>query len=439
MHALGDALFALRRLFAVWAFCVVAVLPLGAWAAAGAGPASEDSKPAPADVVAPAGSSPTGADALAPAPTAAPTARDATRYGLPGDQPQVSEKGIELPPVPHGFNTADGGWIHFAYPPSTRERVEPLIVAAESIRAELSVRLGQSVLRRVHVRIARTPGEMTTLAPEGAPYPKYASGVAYSEIGLVLLTLSPENSSALHDVVEIFRHELAHVALDDATLGSQRVPYWFNEGLAVHLSGESSLVRLKALSTATLAGRLIPLARIEHGFPPDAATAELAYAESADVVRFLLRQQDRERFPALIARVREGEPFSAAMRDAYGLDLNGLEYDWRDEVSKRYSYFPILFSGSLVWVGVLVLFVLGFRKRRKQSKETLERWAREEAFAELKRAGVSISPQSARVHIVLPGHQVTPAETPELAGMHPPPPDIDVPKVEHEGQWHTLH
>jgi hypothetical protein len=424
MHAPGVALSWVRRLVVAWAVLVLACIP-GAAGAAGA-----EAK-TPAGVVA-------AAEDPASRPAAeAPPQRDASRYTLPSDQPRVS--GLELPAVPRGFNTADRDWIHFSYPPSTRERVEPLIVAADSIRTELAARLGQPVLRNVHVRIARTPGEMTTLAPEGAPYPKYASGVAYSDIGLVLLTLAPENTSELHDVVEIFRHELAHIALDDAALGSHRVPYWFNEGLAVHLSGESSLVRLRALSTATLAGRLIPLARLEHGFPPDAATAELAYAESADVVRFLLRQQDRERFPALIARLREGQVFGAAMRDAYGLDLVSLEYEWREEVGKRYSFFPILFSGTLVWVGVLVLFFLGFRRRRKQSRETLERWAREEAFAELSRAR-AVAAQQPRVHIVLPGHQMNQESPQELPAMPPPPPlDIDVPKVEHDGQWHTLH
>jgi hypothetical protein len=424
MQVLGDALARTRRLLVAWLVLAFALLPSAALGAPGVTAKSEVVHEAVAEAPVPAAST--------------AVAHDAPRYTLPGDQPRAADRPLELPAVPNGFNTADRGWIHFSYPASTRERVEPLIVAADAIRAELSERLGQAVLKRVHVRVARTPGEMTTLAPEGAPYPKYASGVAYSDIGLVLLTLSPEGSSELHDVVEIFRHELAHVALDDATLGSQKVPYWFNEGLAVHLSGESSLLRLRTLSTATLAGRLMPLARLEHGFPPDAATAELAYAESADVVRFLLRQQDRERFPSLIARIREGQTFGAAMRDAYGLDLVSLEYEWREEVGKRYSFFPILFSGTLVWVGVLVLFFLGFRKRRKQSRETLERWAREEAFAELKRARANVLPQAARVHIVLPGHQVTPTDPPELPPMVPPS-DVDVPKVEHDGLWHTLH
>jgi hypothetical protein len=361
-------------------------------------------------------------------------------YELPSDQPRGGARPLELPAVPATFNVADHGWIHFAYPASTRARVQPLMRAADEIRAELGRRLGQSVLHDVHVRVARTPFEMTTLAPEGAPYPKYASGVAYSEIGLVLLTLDPAQAGQMYDVAEVFRHELAHLALGDAVLDSERVPHWFNEGLAVHLSGESSLLRLKTLTTATLAGRLIPLSHLERGFPADAMSAEVAYAEAADVVRFLLRQEDRERFPALIARLRNGEPFASALSDAYGVDLWTLEHEWHEDVAKRYSFLPVFFSGSLIWIGVLVLFALAWRRRRRQSKETLERWAREEAFAEIRRArnDTALAPVP-RVHIVLPNSEATPAPPPEVPLLPPAPVDVEVPKVEHEGNWHTLH
>jgi hypothetical protein len=354
-------------------------------------------------------------------------------FRTPADQPRAAGPAIRLPPIPPSFNTHDSGWIHFAYPPSTRERVEPLIRDADRIRAELAVRLGQQVLKKVHVRVARTPGEMSTLAPEGAPYPKYASGVAYSEIGLVLLTLTPVHPNAFDDVNEVFRHELAHVALGDAVGDSRRVPYWFNEGLAVHLSGESSLLRLRTLWSATLSGRLISLERLDANFPADAVAADLAYAESADVVRFLLRQQERERFPRLIERVHDGQSFAAALRDAYGLDFISLEYEWREEIARKYSFWPVLFSGTVVWLGVLGLFVVAWQKRRQKSKKTLERWAREEARAE--RGAVAAA--APRVHIVLPAQQA--AEAPELPAIAGAPMETEVPKVEHEGQWHTLH
>jgi len=361
-------------------------------------------------------------------------------YELPADQPRSSARALELPAAPPTFNVADRGWVHFAYPPSMRAKVQPLLRSSDEIRAELGRRLGQSVLGNVHVRVARTPFEMTTLAPEGAPYPKYASGVAYSELGLVLLTLDTGQANSLYDVGEVFRHELAHLALADAIGDAERVPHWFNEGLAVHLSGESTLVRLRTLTTSTLAGRLIPLSKLDRGFPADALQADIAYAEAADVVRFLLRQEDRERFPALIARLRDGEPFASALRDAYGVDLWTLEHEWREDVAKRYSFLPVFFSGSLVWIGVLVLFALAWRKRRRQSRETLERWAREEAFVEIGRARAAtarVTPVP-RVHIVLPGSEplVAPQEVPMLP---PSAVEVDVPKIEHDGHWHTLH
>lgn len=386
-----------------------------------------------------------GVSVAAAAPPLDPTGTPDVQYELPADQPRGTGRPIELPVAPPSFNTADGGeggWIHFAYPPGARERVEPLLRDADAIRVELSARLGQAVLHDVHVRVARTPGEMTALAPAGAPYPRYASGVAYSDIGLVLLTLTPPQPNALHDVGEVFRHELAHVALEEAIGESHRVPHWFNEGLAVHLSRESSLLRLKTLSTATLAGRLIPLARLDGSFPSDAVVAELAYAEAADVVRFLLRREDLERFPALISRVREGQPFAAALRDAYGMDLSTLEHEWREDVAKRYSFWPVFFSGSIVWAFVLVLFAFGWRRRQQRSRETLERWAREEGYAELRRARAMVMQTPARVHIVLPGHESAAPEAAEVPELPMPPPaatDIDVPRVQHDGRWHTLH
>lgn len=350
------------------------------------------------------------------------------------DAPTFSGR-LELPPPPSTFTTVDRGWLRISFPPGNRERVRDILREADAVKGELSLRLGERVLDHVYVRVARTPGEMTTLAPEGAPYPRYASGVAYPEIGLVLLTLTPESASALHDVGEIFRHELAHVALADAIGETHHAPRWFNEGLAVHLSRESPLLRIKTLSTATLAGRLIPLSRLDDSFPADAGAANLAYAEAADVVRYLLRQEDTERFPQLIQRLREGQPFGTALKDAYGIDASSLEYEWREDVARRYSFWPVFFSGSAIWIGVLVLFGVGWKRRRKRSRETLERWAREEAVAELRRAR-ALMPE-ARVHILLPGTRE--AEASELPPLNAPPPEAEVPKVEHDGQWHTLH
>jgi hypothetical protein len=359
-------------------------------------------------------------------PAAEATARDAQ----PADAPRLGDDQTKLPPVAVGFSTYDGGWIRITYHPSSRERIEPLLAAADEAKRDLEDWIGRPVLNKVRVDVARTPGEMATLAPHGAPYPDYASGVAYPEIGLVLLTLTPRFPAENLDLTQVFRHELAHVALS-AAVGSHPIPRWFNEGFAVMASGETSFERMWTLSTATISDRLLPLSQVERSFPSDENKASIAYAEAADVVRFLIRREDRHRFRALVSELGDGRTLDRAAREAYGVDLVTLEHEWREAVAKRYTFWPILCSGTVVWAGVMGLFVWGWRKRRARSKATLARWARDEAREDRLRR----LEENARIHIVL---QRAPNEitTPLPSGA---PTEIDVPRVQHDGTWHTLH
>lgn len=363
-------------------------------------------------------------------------------------------RNVQIPPPPDGFNIYDGGWLSMAFPPAKRHRVQPLISEADAFRDRLRDLFDYPVLERVVVRVGRTPGEMAGLAPAEAPFPKYAEGVAYPRLGLVLLTIDPKHPNSVHDLGEVFRHELAHIALHEALEG-HHVPLWLNEGFAIHLSGESSLVRMQTLWTAALAETLLPLAHLDKRFPDDLVKTPIAYAQSADVVRHLLRTRYSQRFVTMLRRVRGGQPFEKAMSDAYGFATYGLgadtlEDEWRRDVAKRYSFWPVLFSGSMVWIGAIGLFAVGYYRRRKQQRLTLERWAIEEATEQLPKASTV---PTARMHIVLAPKGAA-AAPPMLAQASAPDSDsgeeltpefkrpgrdMDVPKVEHEGSWYTLH
>lgn len=351
----------------------------------------------------------------------------------PGDAPRAGVP-LTIPAVPAGFNTFDDGWIRFAYPPEDLHRVERLISASAEVRAELQERLGAPVLARVVVYVARTPKEMATFAPAGAPFPSYAAGVAYSEIGYVLLSQAPVAPGAPHDVLEVFRHELAHVALHDAA-GGRHVPRWFNEGFAVQASGESRLVRLQTLASSTVRGSLLGLADLDQTFPADADRASTAYAQAADVVRFLVRKEDSGRFVSLVHRVKRGDAFDSALSDAYGVSTYQLEQEWRRDVARRYSFWPVLFGGSFFWVGAIGLMVWGYGKRRARATATLARWEREEAADDARRRLLASAAAAPRVHIVLAREPVA-AAAPTIDPVLIEP---EVPRVEHDGTWHTLH
>jgi peptidase MA superfamily protein len=331
----------------------------------------------------------------------------------PRDMPLVVRpSALHVPPVPATYQEKDLGWLKLAYVPGAYERVEVLIAEAEAVKARLADELGQPVLERLEVRVARNAEEMATLAPSDAPPPAYGSGVAYGPLHLVVLSLTAPVSYEATDLGEVFRHELAHVALEDAVLG-HHVPRWFHEGLAIYESGEHRTDRLHTLADATLSRTVIPLANLDRGFPVEGYEVSIAYAESADFVRFLLRDGDRARFSNLIDRARKGEAFDRALADAYGTDLRKLEYQWREDIAKRYSFWPVLTGGTLLWVAVIVLVALAWARKKRKEKATLARWEREEA-REIEVAALdapSVRPEAMR----------------------------SLPKVEHDGTWHTLH
>jgi hypothetical protein len=332
---------------------------------------------------------------------------------------QSGMAGVRLPPAPDGFEHLSGGFIVLEAPSSVHDRVAPLLRESEEFRARLSEDLGQPVLDHVVVRVARSPDEMVELAPEGQGVPPYAAGVAYLPARVIVLTLREPLTWEAPDLSTLLRHELTHVALADA-VSDHPVPRWFNEGFAIRESGEVSWARTRTLWEASLNRTLVPLEGLDDGFPSGRYEVNVAYAESADVVNFLMRDTDRARFGSLVERVRSGSDFVRSLEDAYGTDVRKLEYEWRESLGHRFGLFPILTGGGLLWTLIIALAGAAWFKRRLRANAKLAQWAREEA--EMDRVGPTpVAPANPS------GDDDLPARVPSL------------PVVEHEGRWYTVH
>lgn len=361
--------------------------------------------------------------AAEPAPASAP---DVERIGTAQTAPIDAPKSFEVRSL---------GWLKIGYDQRDSARVDALVSDAAVAREWLRAKLKAPVLEQVTVLVARTPRQMATLVPEGARAPDWASGLAFPSQRLILLTVDPPGPPQNHDLRETLRHELAHIALHDAA-GGNHVPRWFDEGFAVMASGEGSWKRFETLGVAAAGRRLMPLAQLEHGFPNRADPASVAYAQSADMVRHMVRVSDVERFGRLMESVRKGQTFEQGFEDAYGTTLAMFEVEWRDDVARRFTLWPVLLSGSFIWVGAIGMVVWAWARKRKQANATIARWEREEA-TELERTLLRERLERARevaprLHIVFarPNEEV---QEP-IAVVDP-----EVPKVEHEGNWHTLH
>jgi hypothetical protein len=337
----------------------------------------------------------------------------------------VQPAAAKLPAPPADFQRIDDGWLVLEFPSSVRERVEAIARDAQDFRAHLAADLGQPVLDHVIVRVARNPAQMAELAPEGALPFSYAVGMAYPSLHVILLSLLAPDTWETPDLAETLRHELTHMALDDAVAG-HHIPRWFDEGLAIHESGEFWGKRFRVLWDATVGHRLLPLAALDRGFPGEGSEVSIAYAESADVVRFLMRDDDRARFGSLVERVRRGTPFERALEDAYDTDLRKLEFEWREEASHRFGLVPMLTGGGALWTLIAGLTVAAWAKRRRRAKAKLDEWAREEAEMDAAR--------EAAERVPMPSELVADSDVDMPPYIRPA-----VPIVEHEGRWYTLH
>jgi hypothetical protein len=342
-------------------------------------------------------------------------------------------------PILPGYTVQRIGAVRWTYPTSAEPEVQALAHEVDATWSALAERFGVRVSPELDLRVALNPEEMQALAPPGRTLPKYATGVAFPSEGLVLLSFSAPYTFERPNMEQLLVHELSHVALYRAVGGGENaerlVPRWLTEGVAVHEAGENTIARIRTLWEGALAGKLVPLTQLDSRFGAHHGAVDLAYAQSADLVAFMIDgDSDALRFRSLIAHVRAGVPFELAFEKAYGFTLAQLEKSWRERTARRFGRWPSLLVGlSALWGLAAVLLLVGYVRVRRRHRQTLERWAVEE----------SDKPP-----------QLVPIPPPPVVTSPPPPRspddvldawqekqrlDGELPTVTHEGRSYTLH
>lgn len=331
----------------------------------------------------------------------------------------------ELPP---GYAMEREGEVRWTYPLSATDEVNALRAYQRVAWRRVISELGVAVSDELDIRVAVNPEQMALLAPPKSALPGYADGIAFPKLGLVLLTLTAPETFFRPDMNRVLTHELSHVALERAVRGAA-VPRWFSEGVAVHQAGESSLTRIETLWNATFRGKLLSLAELSQAFPNNHGEIDLAYAQSADFVGFMLDGRDeRGHFQALLRELAQGRPFIDSVQSAYHVPLSYLEREWRASLQRKFGRWPALFMGlTFVWVIGAVLLAAAFVRARLRHRATLRRWAIEEAPI---LSAPPPPPQPAGA---------TQSSVDEFFDNRRAQNDSGVPTVVHDGQHHTLH
>jgi hypothetical protein len=270
---------------------------------------------------------------------------------------------------------------------------------------------------------------MRTLGPT-EDIAHYAPSIAFSKQRLVITSLGSPRSLEQTDLGAALTHALAHVALDEA-LEDKPVPVWFHEGYAAYIADENKAPRAQVLVMAALQQRLMSIAEMNAQFPPDAPESSLAYAQAADIARFLSEKPNQVRFTKLLEQRRAGEHFETAAETAYGSSFSTVEDTWHRGLARRYGFLPVFLGAMAVWAFcAAMLFLRRFLEKRKTRAD---KQSPEDAplVAEIEQV-------SALDVVVARAERMPVRERGESTGATIPL-ETEVPKVEHEGDWFTLH
>jgi hypothetical protein len=106
----------------------------------------------------------------------------------------------------------------------------------------------------------------------------------------------------------VLRHEFTHALI--YSIAPRGVPFWLDEGIAVHFEGSNLARREQQVREADT---LLPLSRLEGSFANlNTADATLAYAESAFAVEALFADAGAPPVVSLLADIGRGLPFAEA-------------------------------------------------------------------------------------------------------------------------------
>ncbi len=345
----------------------------------------------------------------------------------------VTTRGLTLPRVPDTFRVERRGDVVWSFPARATDEAHALQATYDEAWPRIVAELGGDVPAAAEIRLATSPEEMRALAPIGAPPPAYATGVTYPGAALVMISFTAPETWERPAMEKVLAHELSHLALHRA-VPSARLPRWFVEGLAIQQSGEHSIARVQTLWEAVVGGSLIPLSRLSGSFPSRPHDVSLAYAQSASLIAYLRSDEPRRgKFQRLIAELREGQTFSAALFETYYVTPSDLEREWRADVSERFTALPLVATGSGVWAIAMVLAVAAYVRRRRKHHRTIARWAVEEAAT---RAAEVRDAERRALEAQRWSDAV--AATDGLA-LFPDEREAEVPTVRHAGRDHTVH
>jgi hypothetical protein len=158
---------------------------------------------------------------------------------------------------------------------------------------------------------------------------EWTGGVSFLQYGIIAIGIAPDSSNLAWGKRTI-SHELTHLVVYQVTFNPYNyLPTWLSEGLAMTAEGELELSFVLALSSAEANNTLISVRSLSSQFSAYTDQAILAYAESYEIVSYLINEYGREKMFELLHAFKQGSGYDEALSRVYGFDMDGLNALWQ--------------------------------------------------------------------------------------------------------------
>ena len=232
---------------------------------------------------------------------------------------------------------------------------------------------------RARVVIAVAPDERRFRAWIGPAAPEWGSAIAFPEQRTIIMQGRAAGSDA-GDPLVVLRHELAHLALDEA-LGDLP-PRWFHEGYASVAAGEWGRQEVLATSVALLLRGMPSLDSLDRSFEGGSQRADAAYALAHRAVEELAALDPERGLTLFFTYWRETRSMEIAIRRAFGVTQAQFEERWRSRTRRQYGALAIAADLSVAAAILMTIVVPLYMARRRRDRRRLEAMRAADAAAD---------------------------------------------------------
>jgi hypothetical protein len=249
-----------------------------------------------------------------------------------GNKLQTSQNQYIVVDTKHTWSNLTQGKINLYWYGQNQSFGKAVMSEAQTALSTLASDTGATPNQTVNISVYTSTQDYTASV---LGVPEWSGGVELSQYNSIFVVINP---GSLTSDLPAVAHELTHVVVGQITSNPYNsIPFWLNEGLAVHIQfAEASLPSqfTSALSNGIANNSLISVRSISDPFSAYADKANLSYAESVSIVTYLIDQYGAAKMNQFLTSFEQGMAYDDALQANYGFNMDGLYTQWKAWVQK---------------------------------------------------------------------------------------------------------